>query len=64
MSKRLDMLLLEKNTYENSNDNEFLQQRELKSIADAILLELVDENHLDAKEKEAFEWAKKTIKGM
>lgn len=33
MSERLDMLLLEKNTYENSNDNEFLQQRELKSIA-------------------------------
>lgn len=58
---KLEELLKEKAKYEDSNENEHLQQKELKSIAGAILLELVDTAHLSPKEKEAFEWAKSKL---
>lgn len=61
MAATLDDLLEQKNQYEDATENEHLQQKELKSIAGAILLELVDTVHLSPKEKEAFEWAKSKL---
>lgn len=63
MKATLDDLLKEKDRYEKANENGQLQSMELKSIANSILLRLVDEEHLEAKEKEAYEWAKKQIRG-
>lgn len=63
MTEKLAKLLSEKKDYENATNNTHLQEKELNSIATAMLLQLVNEANLEADEKEAFEWAKKQIRG-
>lgn len=62
MQATLNDLLKQRAQYERASENGHLQEKELRSIAISMLSILGDE-HLEAKEKEAYEWAKKQIKG-